>query len=112
MTSVSPLAGATGVPTNTAVKATFSQAMDATSITSSTFVLRNAANSVVTGAVTYDSTSNTTTLQPSAALATSTTYTATVSGGKWCRASAADRSRSRCLFSIHGSTLPSPTTMH
>src|SRR5207237_50312 len=81
VTAVSPLSGATGVPITAAVKATFDQAMDPTSITSSTFVLRTASNSLISATVTYTSSSNTATLQPSAALAPSTTYTATVTGG-------------------------------
>jgi hypothetical protein len=81
VTSVSPLSGATGVTTGTAVTATFSEAMSATTINASTFELRNASNSLVTATVTYSSATNTATLTPTASLANSTTYTASVKGG-------------------------------
>jgi len=55
--------------------------MDATSITTSTFTLRDPASNLVSATVTYSSSSKTATLQPSAALAPATTYTATVAGG-------------------------------
>src|SRR5207244_1328697 len=80
VTSVTPASGATGVNTSTTVTATFSEAMNASTITTGTFVLRNGA-SVVTSTVSYNSNTNVATLTPSAALAASTTYTATISGG-------------------------------
>lgn len=79
VTAQSPIAGATGVSTSTTATATFSEAMQASTITSSTFELRDAANNLVTAAVSYAG--NTATLTPSAALNQSTTYTATVKGG-------------------------------
>src|SRR5439155_25334134 len=80
VTSVTPASGATGVNTSTTVTATFSEAMNASTITTGTFVLRNGA-SVVTSTVSYNSNTNVATLTPSAALAASTTYTATITGG-------------------------------
>lgn len=79
VTAQSPIAGATGVSTSTTATATFSEAMQASTITSSTFELRDAANNLVPAAVSYAG--NTATLTPSAALNQSTTYTATVKGG-------------------------------
>ena len=81
VTAISPASGATGVSTATAVTATFSEAMDATTITPATVELRTPANALVGATVTYSSATKTVTLQPSAALANSTTYTATVKGG-------------------------------
>ena len=81
VSGVVPAAGATGVSTAAAVKATFSEAMTAGTITGSTFELRNAANALVAGGVSYDSATQTATLTPSAPLAINTTYTATVKGG-------------------------------
>ncbi len=87
VTSKSPAAGATGVSQGTAVTATFSEAMDAATITgtppspSQTFELRNASNVLVQATVTYNAGTRTATLTPSASLAGSTTYTATVKGG-------------------------------
>jgi hypothetical protein len=79
--SVSPNSGATGVSTGTAVAATFSEPMNAASINSTTFVLRDASNAIVPSAVAYNSGTNTATLSPSAALTAGTTYSVRVSGG-------------------------------
>jgi hypothetical protein len=50
-------------------------------LTTTTFVLRNSSNTVVSAAVTYDAANRVATLTPSQTLAPSTTYTVTVSGG-------------------------------
>lgn len=81
VTAVTPSNGSTGVDTNTSVTATFSEAMDAASITSSNFELRNASNNLVNATITYNSSNNTVTFKPNAALAGNSTYTATVRGG-------------------------------
>ena len=78
---VTPANGATGVNRATAVTATFSEAINATTLTTSTFALRNPANAVVTAAVSYNAGTRVATLTPAAALAAGTTYTATVAGG-------------------------------
>ena len=81
VSSVSPAAGATGVATTTAVSATFSEAMDAATISASTFELRNAANALVSSSVSYNTATRTATLTPTTALAAGATFTATVRGG-------------------------------
>jgi hypothetical protein len=81
VTSIAPTAGATAVTTATTVRATFSEAMTAASISSSTFVLRNPASAVVSATVSYNATTRVATLTPSQPLPASTTYTATVTGG-------------------------------
>jgi len=81
VTTQSPVSGANGVATNTTVTATFSEAMDAATITTSTFELRNASNSLVSATVSYNGTNRTATLTPGSALAAGATYTATVKGG-------------------------------
>jgi hypothetical protein len=78
-TSVSartPAPNATGVATDTDVTATFDTAMDAATITSSSFTLTPAGGSPVAATVTYNGTTRTARLDPNAALATGTTYTA------------------------------------
>jgi len=72
--STSPAVDATGVPVTTVVTATFSEAMDASTITISSFTLDG-----VSGTVSYDSATRTATFTPSADLAENTTYTATLS---------------------------------
>jgi hypothetical protein len=74
--ATTPAAGATGVATSVAPTATFSRAMDATTITASSFTLTPNGGSAVAATVSYNSGANTATLTPSAALAVSTTYTA------------------------------------
>ena len=79
VSSTTPANGATGVSTGTAVTATFSEAMDASTISTATFELRDGATNLVGATVSYNA--NTATLTPSSALASSATYTATVKGG-------------------------------
>jgi large repetitive protein len=76
------------VPIGTKVEATFSKAMDASTINGTNFTLTKPDGpdtdtnpDPVSGTVAYDSTSNTATLTPSANLDYSTTFTATVKGG-------------------------------
>jgi hypothetical protein len=79
--SVTPLNGATNVATNTAVTATFSEAMNPATINGTTFELRNPSSALVAATVTYNAGTNTAILTPSSALANGTTYTAKVIGG-------------------------------
>ncbi|KQW48025.1 hypothetical protein ASC77_16660 [Nocardioides sp. Root1257] len=77
VTGRTPAAGATGVAVNVAPTATFSEPVTAGSIS---FQLRNPAGTLVTATTAYNATTQTATVTPNAALAPSTTYTATVSG--------------------------------
>ncbi|QIR40505.1 DUF4082 domain-containing protein [Tolypothrix sp. PCC 7910] len=81
VTATTPSNGATNVSTATTVTAAFNEAIDPTTINGITFELRSPSTTLVTATVTYNSANNTATLTPSAALAASTTYTATVKGG-------------------------------
>ncbi len=72
--STTPASGATAVPVNSLISATFSGAMDPTTINSSTFTVDSAS-----GIVFYDATTNTATFAPSPPLAPATAYTATIS---------------------------------
>jgi hypothetical protein len=76
-----PGSGATGVPTGSIVQATFSEAVDAETISTSSFELRNAANTLIEATVSYDSGTYTATLTPILPLVRGMTYTATVKGG-------------------------------
>jgi hypothetical protein len=76
--SVIPAMNATSVALSTVASATFSEAMDAATITSSTFTLKQGTTAVA-GTVTYSGTKATFT--PSAALTGSTVYTATITTG-------------------------------
>jgi hypothetical protein len=74
----SPLAGATGVATSVLPSATFSEAVQSATVG---FSLAAGATAV-SGSSAYNAGSKTATFTPAAALAASTTYTATVSGVK------------------------------
>jgi alpha-tubulin suppressor-like RCC1 family protein len=75
--STSPVEDARDVATDSAIRATFTRAMDPSTITTATFFLSGG----VTGSVTYDAPSRTATFTPSANLDTGTTYTATITTG-------------------------------
>ena len=76
--STIPANGATNVAINTPISATFSMAMNAASITSSTFTVTGPGGAVA-GAVSYSGL--TATFVPASALAYATTYTATITTG-------------------------------
>ena len=79
--SQTPAPGSSGVDIGAAIRATFSEALLPSSVSGSTFELRDAANTLVSAGVSYDSASRTATLKPAAALAGTTTYTVTLRGG-------------------------------
>ena len=81
VTGRSPASGATNVPVTSSVTATFSEALDASTVNASTFELRDAANALVPAAVSWNAATFTATLTPSAALSPSSTYTVTLRGG-------------------------------
>src|SRR4030095_15516289 len=79
--SFAPANGATGVLVGSTVTAVFSEAMDASTISGSTVELRNASNVLLTATVSYNATTRTVTLTPSAALANSQVYSAKIKSG-------------------------------
>ena len=79
VTTVAPANGASGVSASTSVVANFSERLDAATVNTSTFALRDPANATVPATVSYSG--RAATLAPSAPLAYSTTYTASVQGG-------------------------------
>ena len=81
VTFVSPSSGATSVDVASSVVATFSEAIDPSTISSSSFQLLNSTGGLVAAAVTYDASSSTAKLVPSSGLAYTSTYTAVVKGG-------------------------------
>lgn len=80
VTSTDPTGGATGVPVNIALSATFSEAMNDTTVTATTFTLKAGTTSVA-GTVSYNPSTFVATFTPSAPLANGTTYTATITTG-------------------------------
>lgn len=80
VTLVAPIDAATGVATNTAVKATFSEAMDPLNLKTANFTLTSVGGPVA-GTVSINPLNDAATFTPNANLATSTTYTARVTTG-------------------------------
>lgn len=79
VSSVTPLNGATGVTTNTAVTTTFNEAISTSSATTSTIRLKDADNNEIPATVSVSS--NQVILTPSVVLPGSTVYTVTITGG-------------------------------
>jgi hypothetical protein len=76
--STIPLTAATNVPISQTLSATFSKAMSAATINATTFSLAGPGTTAVAGQVTYASIGDTATFTPTANLAASTLYTATI----------------------------------
>src|SRR5450759_4752159 len=72
---------ATDLPTNATVNATFSEAMDPSTISSSTFTVAASGVPSLTGTYAYDVPSRVATFTPSSLLQTFTLYTATITTG-------------------------------
>ncbi len=80
VTFTSPANGATSIPINRKLAATFSKPMTSATVTTATFTLVGGGGNV-TGAVTYNAANNIATFAPAANLAASTVYTATITTG-------------------------------
>lgn len=78
VTTVTPASSATGVATTTNLTATFSEAMAASTISSSSVTLKDAQGNAVAGTVAYDTAQNKVTLTPATDLEQNTVYAATV----------------------------------
>lgn len=103
VTAVTPANGTTAVPVNTALTATFSEAMNASSIGSSTFTV-SGPSGAVTGTVTYSSSTSTASFTPSSALAYDTQYTATITTGATSSGGAALAANFTWSFTTVGAT--------
>ena len=79
VTTVTPSAGATGVPVSVAPTATFSQAVVPSTVS---FTLKDSSGNTVAGSVSFNSGNTVATFTPTSSLTASTGYTATVSGAQ------------------------------
>ncbi|WP_244502186.1 Ig-like domain-containing protein [Terriglobus roseus] len=79
--STIPATNATNVPINQAISAAFSEAMDPTKITATTFTVTGPGATPVAGLVTYAAVGNTATFKPTASLSSGTLFTATITMG-------------------------------
>ncbi|MGZ3862135.1 MAG: DUF4082 domain-containing protein [Bacteroidia bacterium] len=81
VTSTSPMANATGVNVHTTLSATFSQAIDVSTLNNASFILLDPSASPVPATISYNSVTRTAILSPTSALSYTTTYSVTVKGG-------------------------------
>ena len=81
VTSTTPAPNATNVSTSASVTATFSEPLDASSVTGANFTLSGPSGAVA-ATVAYNSGTNSATLQPTTVLAAGASYTAQISGVK------------------------------
>ena len=79
VTTVTPSAGSTGNPVSVAPTATFSQTVVPSTVS---FTLKDSGGTNVAGSVTFNNANTVATFTPTSSLASSTTYTATVSGAQ------------------------------
>ena len=77
--STDPFPGAIGVPINKTVSATFSEAMDVSTINANTFQLRSNGGTLISAAIAYSN--KIATLNPTGLLAPNSVYTASISTG-------------------------------
>ncbi|HUX40712.1 MAG TPA: Ig-like domain-containing protein [Rectinemataceae bacterium] len=78
VTAILPADGATDIPINSKITATFSAAMLSASITSSSFSIVSSTGTNVSGSVSYDVATRTATFTPSSNLVNNMTYIATI----------------------------------
>jgi len=81
VTRVNPLDLATGICLQKSINATFSEAMDPFSLTTSTLTLKVSGGALAGGTVAYDALSKVATFNPTSDLLANTSYTATVTTG-------------------------------
>ncbi|HEX2721939.1 MAG TPA: Ig-like domain-containing protein [Gemmatimonadaceae bacterium] len=82
VTGITPLAGQTNVPTNTAIVITFSEPVDQSTVNTTTLTVRNSnTNAAVAGTFTFNPAGTVATFTPSGPLSNSTSYTVTVTTG-------------------------------
>ena len=110
LVSTTPLNGATSVLVTEKASATFSEAMDAATLTPSTFTLTSGTNATpVLGTVSYAST--TATFAPTAPLASDTLYTATITTGARSASGVALAANRAWTFTTAGVTPTAPKVL-
>lgn len=79
--STQPVNSTTGVAINTIITATFSKAMDPSTLTAANFTVTGSSASLIAGSIVYDSINNIARFTPSNNLDSNTTFTVTISTG-------------------------------
>ncbi|MDO8679579.1 MAG: Ig-like domain-containing protein, partial [Acidobacteriota bacterium] len=110
VTATVPANGATGVAPTSTVNITFSEAMDATTISATNITVRlTSSGTAVTGTVAYNTTTRVATFTPASPLAQSTGYSVTVSTGVKDAAGNALAAPFQFAFSTGDTTAPTVT---
>ncbi len=76
-----PASGSTNISVNSSISVTFSENIDPSTVSASTFVLKDGSGNIIPGTVSYSAGTRSATLLLSSPLDYSTVYSATVSGG-------------------------------
>ena len=108
--TTTPTPNATGVSLNVSPTATFSKAMNATTINATTFTLSRGATPVA-GVVTLNSATNTATFNPAANLTAGLVYTATITTGAQDTGGLALSAPFTWMFTAGAAVLPPTVTM-
>src|SRR6476620_12313816 len=110
ITTYTPVAGASNVVTSSQITATFSEPVQASTVSTSTFVVKNSAGSSIAGTVSLTGTENpSATFTPSSSLAFSSSYTATISNVNDLAGNTMSPSKSwSFMTAADPSALPSP----
>ncbi len=104
VTAFMPICGSTGVALNSKITATFSEAMDPSSINGTTFTVTGPGTTAVAGTVAYDASSMVATFTPTSSLAYNTVYSITISAAVRTSLGVYAASATTCSFT----TLPDP----
>ncbi len=81
VTAFTPVSGKTGVNVGSTVTATFSRTLQPSTVNANTFLLKDPAGNTVPATISYDSSANVATLDPTAALLYGTVYRAVLPAG-------------------------------
>jgi Ice-binding-like/Bacterial Ig-like domain len=111
VTATTPVQGATGVTLNAVITATFSKAMNPTTISATTFTVTKIGGAAVTGTVTYAASGSIATFTPTTALAPGTQFTATITTGAQDQASPANALAANSVWNFTTGTAPNPPTV-
>lgn len=81
VTAITPLPSQRNVPLNSAIAVTFSEPVNGTTVTTTTFTVKDTRNATVAGAISYDLATNTATFTPESSLLPTRTYSVSLAGG-------------------------------
>ena len=111
VTLTNPTCGAVGVAVNQSFSATFSEALDPSTVNTTTFTLTGPGGTPVAGTVTYNAVTMIATFTPTASLAANTTFTATITTGVRDLAGNPLAANFVCSFTTAAVLVPSPVPL-